>query len=246
MAHREIPPMRGPGRAIAVSLIVLVLLVVAADIGLRLWTEAWLRHRIEETLDLPRQPEVSLGGFPFLHEFAGGRLDEVEARMEGFVAQGLPVDRAALRLQGVEFSQRDLLTGRGGTVEVDRGSLQVVVGEEAFTTFLRDREIRVIVEMIGPRMRATVTLEVGDQEVTATAIHRPELEDGALVFRPDRVRVAEDVDVSPGDLSFELPLPPVVPQIAYERLRVEEGRAILEASLDRTQVELALAPGRRS
>jgi hypothetical protein len=243
MAHREIPPMRGPGRAIVVSLIVLILLVLAADIGLRLWTEAWLRQRVAQTLGVPGRPEVSVGGFPFLHEFAGGRIEELEASAEGFPVQGLVIARAEVRLEGVAFSQGDLLLGRGGPVEVGTGSLRVMVDEEDFNRLLGEREIPVRAEMVGPRMRVTTIFEIGDEAVVATAIHRPRLEDGRLVFAPERIRTGEDLDVSPDDLGFELLLPRVMPDVAYERLRIEEGRAVLEASLDGARLELTLAVG---
>lgn len=238
--------MRGPGRAIVVSLIVLVLLVLTADIGLRLWTEAWLRHRIAQTLGLPGRPDVSVGGFPFLHEFAAGRMEELEASAEGFAVQGLLIARAEVRLEGIGFSQGDLLLGRGGPVEVRTGSLRVVVDEEDFNRFLGDREIPVRAEMVGPRMRVTTIFEFGDEEVVATAIHRPRLEDGGLVFRPERIRTEEDLDVFPEDLDFEVPLPRAIPDVAYERLRIEEGRAVLRASLDRARLQLALAVPLRS
>lgn len=237
-ARREIPQMRGPGRAIAVLLVVLLLLLVAADVGLRLWAQAWLSHRIERTLDLPRAPDVSLGAFPFLPEFARGRLARVEMDMEAFVVDGLLVDRAEIRLQGVEFAQGDLLVGRAGTVAVERGSARVVVGERSLNMLLRDRDVPVGVELLGPRVRASATIEVDGEEATATAGGRLRLEDGVVVFRPSRVRVDGDFGVPPAALGFELPLPPVIDGMTYERVRVEEGRAILEASLDRSQVEL--------
>lgn len=241
-APRELSDTRGPGRAIVITLIVLALVLVVADLGLRLWARTWVEDRIERSLNLPREPAVRVGGLLFLPQFVRGRFAEVEVEMEELSVEGLVMDRVVVELAGVEFSQGDLLAGRGGTLRVDRGRGRVEVTQESLNAFLSEREVPVTVRLVGPRVRASTSIEVLDQEITATARGPLRLEDGALVFDPERVRVDDAIDVPTDSLSFEFDLPVPLQGMRYERVQVRDGVVVVRASLDQAEVDLAGTP----
>lgn len=222
---------RGFGGALSVILVVLAILLVGLDFGVRFWAQRWLSGRLERTLSLAEPPDLQLGGFPFLLQVAEGRLSEVEAALEGVSADGLVLDRVRLRLERVHFSRGDLLIGGEGDVEVGRGTGEVEVEEASFNDYLRDQGVPVTVRLVGPRIRASAAIEVGGREASASAVGPLRIEDGSLVFEPRRVEVEGDFGVPPAALAFRLPLPPPFPGLRYEGARVREGLLVLQARL---------------
>lgn len=228
--RREVPRPRGPGRAILATLLVLILLAVGADFGLRFLTERWLEGRVQRTLSLPSRPDMDIGGFPFLTQFATGRFDRVEAELEDFRAGELRLDRVTIGLRDVRFDRWDALTGREGRIEVEQGTGSVEIGETAFNELLRDQGVGATVELLGPRVRASARLQVGGEEATATTTGRLRLEGGTLVFDPGEVEVDGSFGVPPAALQFSVQLPVLFEGMVYEELEVRE--AVAEVTVD--------------
>lgn len=225
--RREPRRTRGIGTAIFIILVTLAVLAVGLDFGLRLWAQRWLSTRLEQQLGLPRRPDVALGGFPFLAQVARARLTDVTIELEGVPADGLTIDRVTLTMREVGFARADLVTGGEGVIHIESGAGRAVVGEGAFDAFLRDQGIPVDVELRGPGVRVSSTLEVGGQESTASARGGLSLEDGALVFEPRRVRVEGSFGVPPAALAFRLDLPTPVDGLRYEEVEVRAGEIVL-------------------
>ncbi|AJE84445.1 MULTISPECIES: DUF2993 domain-containing protein [Streptomyces] len=77
-------------RALRITLIVLVVLgglFVAVDRIAVNYAEGKAADKVRESEGLDKNPDVSIKGFPFLTQAAGGTLDEVEVRMDDYRAR---------------------------------------------------------------------------------------------------------------------------------------------------------------
>jgi hypothetical protein len=115
-------------------------------------------------------------------------------------------------------------------VRSDAAGLVITVTGEAVSAYLQARDNPVSVELLGPAVRVSTTVEVSGERSDASAEGRLRLRDGALRFRPSRVEVEGAFEVRPAALTFEVPLPELVAGLTYEGLEVSEGMAEIRAS----------------
>jgi hypothetical protein len=218
-------------RKLGVAMAVILVLLVAGDIGLRLWSEAWIARRIDETLGLPERPRVDLHGFPFAPQVLRGELDLVDVVIEDLRAQGLAIDEVRLELREVRFPRSRLFSTGPGTIRAREGRGAVTLSEEDVTAYLRDRGLPIDVRFRRSEVRASTTVSVAGLEVDAAATGSLAISDGALAYRPREVEVADGVSVPLGALSFEIPLPTPVEGVTFERVDVREDTATVSGRL---------------
>ncbi len=229
--------MPGPGRAIAITLVVLVALAVGADFALRLIAEARLADSAQASLGLPQRPDLDLRGFPFLLQFARGRFERVGVQADDVESEDLVIDRVDLTFEDVVFDRASIFGG-GGTITAAGGTGRAELGEDAVSAYLQDHDVPVRVRFLGPEIRVSTKISFDGSTTTASSDGRLELEGDSLVFSAQDVQVEGSVGVPAAALSFELPLPEVVNGIAYESVSVEEGVAVVEASLAGAQIDV--------
>lgn len=237
-ARREIPSLRGPGRTIFVTVVVVLALAVAADFGLRFWAQEWVEDRVGDALGLAEPVDLAFGGFPFLPHFLRGRFDEVTVEVGGLEREGVRLERVTLDLRDVRFDRADLIARRAGEISVGGGSGEVEILEEDLSAWLAAQGSAVSVDLLGPRVRGSAVIEAGGQEATATATGRLRLEGGSLVFAPNRVQVEGGFGVPAAALAFEIALPPVLAGVAYQEVEVTAGALRLRFSLAGATLEV--------
>ena len=76
---------------------------------------------LETSLDLPEEPDVSIGGFPFLLDLGDGRLESVTVRLRELDRTGIKVERLRVVLEDISFSISDAVAGELDRVRVERG-----------------------------------------------------------------------------------------------------------------------------
>jgi hypothetical protein len=222
------------------TLIGVLVLAAAADVGLRLWTESWLAGEAQRALRLDTRPDVDLHGFPFVIEFMDGVFDRAELGLEGIREQGLVLERVTIEGRRVHFPRRAVFGEHGeATVRAEEATGKVEVTDEAASAYLEANDVPLRVTFAGPAVRAAGTLEVAGQEVDASATAELVLEGGALVFRPEEVEVAETVEVPASALEFSIALPTPIEGMAYEDVTIGDGVATLSASFDRLTFRVA-------
>lgn len=114
-------------RVLLIAVLVLLGIAVAADRVLVLVSENQLAGAIQDEAQLPAEPDVSIGGFPFLTQAFAGRYDSVHLGVD-VQALGLPAGATAdIELQGAQVPLTDVLSGSVTTVPVDK-----VVGTVTF------------------------------------------------------------------------------------------------------------------
>ncbi|WP_409471158.1 LmeA family phospholipid-binding protein [Streptomyces sp. HC307] len=99
-------------RALRILLIVVVVLgglfVVADRLAVN-FAEGEVADRLKTTENLTATPDVSINGFPFLTQVAGGTLDDVEVGIKDYEAaagdgERIRIDDLTANMKGVEFS----------------------------------------------------------------------------------------------------------------------------------------------
>lgn len=230
--------MRGPGRAILITLLALAVIGVGVDAGARAVAEARLASSVQDALGLPDRPDLELQGFPFLLQVARGRLDALEIELSDVDAEGLNLERVTLSFEELTFDRVALLRG-SGAVSVSSGSAQATVTEDGLSTYLQEGGTPVRVRLDGPGIRVSTRISTGQQTTTATAEGPVRVEEGRLIFSPDEVEVEGTLGVPAAALSFDVLLPDLVPGIRYESVVVSDGVATIEADLRDTELMLA-------
>lgn len=216
----------------------LALLAVAIDFGLRFLAERWMEDRVQQALALERRPDLDIGGFPFLVQFARGEVERVDVHLRDLQVQGVHLDEVTIGLRDVAFDRADVLAGRSGSIRVRRGEATVEIDEPTLNQVLADQGVPVSVALLGPRVRAISEIEVEGQRATATAEGTLDLQGTTLVFDPREVSVDGAFGVPAAALRFEVEVPRLFPGLTYEGVRVREAVLALRADLDDTVLDL--------
>lgn len=206
-------------RALRILLILVVVLgglFVAADRVAVHFAESKAADKIRTSEGLEQTPDVSINGFPFLTQVAGGSLDDVEIGIKDFEAKsdkgdaGIRIADLKAEMHGVKFDSgyssatADTATG---TARIDyaellkavkkQGRAQVAPGVTAWIDGLAyggDHKVKVTVAIKTPlgTLRPSVlsTVDVSGGEVSAHADSLPAA--GAFKLAEDRIRGVVD------------------------------------------------------
>ena len=226
-------------RALLVVLLLLGGLALAADRGAEAVAEDRVAQLVAERGGLVGEPEVEMGGFPFLPQAVGGRYDDVRIALTGADLGQPEVTRAHVALRGVEVALADVLAGSVQEIPVERvdgtatlpyGLLAAQVGPGTTVTPDGDRlRVQRTVEVagVGVRLAATGTLSLdGDtlvvdvDDASGAGVDVPEI----LV---DRVSDTLDLRYRLPQLPFGLQVTGVAPADDGVRVEVEATDAVL-------------------
>ena len=210
-------------RRLLVFLVVLALVLIAADVGVRALAEDQLSRRLQTELELSRRPEVSLGGFPFIPGFVGGNIPSASVTAPELRVRGLSMRRVRLSLRGLSFSLVGILLGDQRAVSVARGEGTASVTADGLTQILRDRGFPATVRLASGR--AFVSAEVLPEEVEADV----SLSGGSILLRPAG-------GMPPVTLSVDIPN--VVPGLRYKDLRLRGSEAVLSFRLRKARLRV--------
>ena len=175
-----------------VVLLVLAAGLVVADLAASSAAERAIAQRVQQTGELPERPEVEVRGRPFLLQALRGRYDEVAVSSADVPAGQLSVTSLVTELRGVRLPLRQALSSSASSVPVDALDTRAVVSYEDLTASVRDRGLRVVAAEEG-LVRVTGELEVLGRTLEASAVSRPELEDGEIVVTAERFEVGNSV-----------------------------------------------------
>jgi LmeA-like phospholipid-binding len=190
-----------------ITLAVFAAVLVAADVGLRLWAQSWVGSRVQEALHLSERPSVSFGGFPFVVHALSGDVPSATISVDGFEVRSVPFTHGTLHLEHLTFSVSKLLSHHRGVIRVGGGDGVLVMTDADITGAFRRQGIDVAVRLSGGLVHVSSD-RIPGAEATATA----RIEDGRLILRPTQVPV-----------DFALDLPQLAPGVTYREVRIREG-----------------------
>ncbi len=201
----------------------LLIILVLADLGTRVWAERRVETAVATSFRMPERPDVRLGGFPFLPRLIDGTLPEVSVDVGRVAAEGISFDSVDLDLRDVDFSAGDLLAGEQTDIHAAGGTGTAAMTGPDLTAAFRAQGIPVSVRLVPGGV--TLSSDVIRTEVEAQL---------ALVGQSIEVRPA-NIEV-PFALSLELP--PFLRGLEYTGLRIDGSEALLSFRL--RDVTLAL------
>lgn len=112
-------------RKLAFLLVIVLVAAAAGDLWLRAYASDRIAGRLASSLALEAEPEVEIGGFPFLLAALRGRFDSISIGGVGLERDGVELRSVELRLRSVRVEVTDALTnldrvrigsGRGAAV----------------------------------------------------------------------------------------------------------------------------------
>jgi hypothetical protein len=178
-------------RALVVILLLLAGLVLVADRVGEGIAEDRVAQLVAERGGLAGEPEVEIGGFPFLTQALGGRYEDVRISLAG-PDLGQPVGtRADVTLRGVQVPLSDVVSGAVREVPVER-----VDGTATLPYALLAAELGpgTTVTRAGDGLRVQRTEEIAGVEVPLTATGTVTLDGNSLVVDVEEATAA-GVDV---------------------------------------------------
>ena len=200
-------------RRLLILVLVPVALLVAADYGVRLYSQSVVGGELRSALDLSRKPSVSLGGWPFTVHLFSGDLPSASFTADTFEADGYRLRRVTVDLEDVRFPSERLISGGGGTIRAARGHGTAVLTGADVTAALRGNGVPLTVTIADDRasVRAaglTVGLSV-------------KLAGSSLVLTPAAVSVA----------SARIPLPAILAGLRYTKVELRGSEAVVSFRL---------------
>jgi hypothetical protein len=103
-------------RKLLIAVIVIVVLLVAADRVAAVVADRQIASRVETSYHLPSKPSVSVQGFPFLTQVAAGSYHEIDLSIGQLDSNGVQVNNLVAHLMGVHAPVRDLVGGNSSGI----------------------------------------------------------------------------------------------------------------------------------
>ena len=203
-------------KRIGVFLIVLALLVLAADFFLRMAAEDAAARLIDKRMALRQEPDVDLGGFPFLPSLVRGNFDRVTIEVASAKEGRAVIENIHLRLENVEVEALEVLGG-DGTLRVESLRGRGVMSETTLNELLAANGSGVSIDV----EEGGVLLSRGELSVPADA-----------VLAGNNLRFAGGDVLGP----LEVRLPALLPDVRFTSLRAERDRIVLGVAASRLRI----------
>lgn len=211
-------------RNLAITLVVLLALLVAADRVGVVVAERVAGNTIKSSQDLPTRPDVDVAGFPFLTQFATGKYDKVTV-----TAHNVPIARTKLILSRVRVVLRKLTLSRDfSSVFAKTATATALIGYDNLSQALG---ATVGYDSSG-RVKITKSITIAGTSVTGTLRTRPQLVDGALGFADTTVNNAGAlgqavIDALDHVVHLTIPLGGIPFKIRVQSLRVDATGVVI-------------------
>lgn len=197
-------------------LVVLAVLFVAGDFVFRNVAQNAAADLIDEQIPQRVDPDVDLGGFPFLRSVLTGRFDVVTVSVPEAEQNGLLVEDIELTFRDVKLEPLEVLAGRGDLKAATlRGS--GVITQASFSRVLQAREPALSVSIEPDR----ISVSRDGATLAATAV----VAANRILFQAG--------DVAP---EIEIPLPELLPGIQFSSLKAVSGELVLEVVGSRVRI----------
>lgn len=194
-----------------IGLFVFVGLAIAGDAALRSFVEGKIEERLASELGDSSQPEVSLGGFPFVMKLLGGRVPEAKLEATDARRAGLTIEKLTLELKGVTISLNTASTSGSASARVERGDGSATVTLDVLSDYIERQTPLNVIGFDGDE----ITIAFRGRRVTVPL----RLEDGSIALPLPR---ADDLAV---------PMPRVLRGVDYRTIELREDVAVLTFEL---------------
>ena len=221
------------------ALVLLLGLLLVADRAGAAYAARAVAQQAQAEAGLTVEPEVSIGGFPFLTQALAGRYDEVTVRATGVPAGEVTVTGFEAVLTGVEVPLRSALSGAVTSVPVSSVRARALLAYEELGRRSGDRQLTVAPAGEG-RVRVTGRVEVLGQTLSAAAVSRIEVDGGALRVTAESYEVGNQtadalISRALGDrLDLRVPVEGLPYGLQVTGIEVEQAGVVVVATSGRT------------
>lgn len=176
-------------RKLLVTLVVLAVLLLAADFGGRAYAEYRAASAIQTELGLTQSPDVSIEGFPFLWHAVQGSYPQVIVSATNVDEGLLPGTQARVTLSTVTLPLRDALAGDTSNLAAQATNLQVVIPISSLQAALPRQDVTL---SAGPNgtLQASATITVLGVTIPLTGSARLSVANDALTLTVDNLSAA--------------------------------------------------------
>jgi hypothetical protein len=225
-------------RKLLVTLVVLAVLLAAADFGLRAYAESRTASAVQTELKLATAPDVSIEGFPFLLHAFRGQYPEVIISADAIDEGRLPGTRAVVDLVEVTLPPADALAGDTTLLRAQSAALQVLVPLTSLAAALGNPTVT-----LGPApdgsLMVSGTVAVLGQSIPVTGTASVSVADSALTLSVGSLTaagvdltavVSGAVQALAGDLTTTIPLPGLPFSVTNADISVTSSDVVVTAS----------------
>ena len=209
-------------RRLFTFLVVLAVLAVGADFGLKFLGEYWVARELQGKLELSTRPDVSLEGFPFIPHLISGEFTAVHLRSGPTEVKGIEFKALELDLRQVRFSSRQLVAGGDATIRGKEGDGRITLTGPGVTQALNGAGIPLRVRFVDGQVG------IGSPQLGLEGRAELSTSGGRLVLTPAGFpRI------------FSFPLPELVPGVDYTDAKVRGAEAKVSFQVDHPTFEVS-------
>ncbi len=240
MSHRANRQAFGPSRflrRLLITLLVIALLLLGVDFGLRLVARNYLTDQLRASLAVANDPEIEFGGFPFTVQVIRGRLERLDLTANQIISEGgLLIDHMELHAVGLAFDPKEMLTGGTGTFTTKGGDGAVRVSDRALTRYAQSAKFPVTISFGQGVTTVATEIEIEEQAFPVSATGGLSFENNKLTFVPKKLDLG-GVDIPlPKEkitefLRFTVPFQRLFNGIEFTGRTIEPGRLTIEFDL---------------
>ena len=176
-------------RKLLITLVVLAVLLVAADFGGRAYAEYRAAAAIQSEAGLPQSPDVSIEGFPFLLHAVQGSYPQVVVSTGDVGAARLPGTQVRLTLTTVTLPLSDAVAGDTSRLTAQATATQVVIPIAALQAALPRQDVTLTAGPNGT-LQASTTLSVAGVSIPVTGSASLSVADDQLTITVDNLSAA--------------------------------------------------------
>lgn len=193
-------------RKFVVFLIFLLVLLVVADRALHYAAETQLARELGTQYELTADPQVDIGGIPFLTQAVSGNYSEIHVVTGAFSYSEIQLERIDVRLQDVAAPLPEML----------QGDPSIVAGRADGTVLLPYSELQrrlpegIAIEQEGGTPRISGSVVIAGFDVPVQSDIDLEVAGSTLAVRVENLEIDEvpvDVGSVEEQLTFDLPVP---------------------------------------
>jgi len=191
----------------------LFLLFLAADYVARSQAERQAGKQLAASLELGDEPDVELGGWPFLLKALGGELPSASFSADEVRSNGVSLTDVEVNVDGLQFELGDILAGSRDAIKVSGGDGSAVLSGSELSKVLRR-------EGVDAKVRLT------ESGVRVDARRLPKALEGDISIDAGNLVISAG-----GSTIGTVRLPQIVDGLTYGDVTVEEEEAILSFDL---------------
>lgn len=165
-------------------IVVAVGLVVADRVGVRI-AQNRIGQQVAAQYNLPRQPDVTIHGIPFLTQVVGGEYDHITVDIGDWTEQGVTVSDVTVDMRGLNAPLSDVINGDTTNMTADTAAASAIIPYDVIK-----KEAPKEVRSIGPKgndLSVDLTGSVLGVQVNGTAVVSVKPTSKGIAITPESV-----------------------------------------------------------